>query len=149
MGDDVSGPSSLELGYLRREPQGSGHMKPRNRPAIRRRWFLAAALVGALVILAVALVPPGPERPEIAAKAVGSWHEIDTPQHSRLVLRAEGDGLYHVIYARVDGDHAVLRGDTLVIVWGGNDSCTLIYDGKLDRLTAATGSGTFTLVRLP
>lgn len=56
MGDDVAGPSSLELGYLRREPKGSGHRPPQDGPARLRSWLWVVVLVGVLAALAIAVV---------------------------------------------------------------------------------------------
>jgi hypothetical protein len=150
VGGAIDSPNSEQLGYLRREPHG-GPQPPQDRPTRWTRWLWVALLAGVLVTLAVTLVLTRPETPEIATKAVGSWREVDTPQHSRLVLDAEGGRLYHVIYARAEGDHAFLRGDTIVVLRYRNGSeitCTLSYDAESDRLTAATGRGTFILERM-
>jgi hypothetical protein len=151
VGGAIDSPNAEQLGYLRREPH-----PPQDRPARRshRLWF--ALLAGVLVTLAVTLLLTRPDKPEIATKAVGSWREIDTLQRYRLVLDAEGDELYRVIYDRVGGfggggAHAFRRGDRIVVVqwWNGSRmTCTFTYDSQRDRLTAATSRGTFTLERI-
>jgi hypothetical protein len=146
----IDGPSSEQLGYLRREPEGSPRRPQQDRPTRRRRWLWVALPAGVLVLLAVTRVVTRPERPAIATKAVGSWREIDTSEGCPLVLMSEGSLLYHVLYARVEGDHGLLRDDTIVVLreWpSGEVTCILNYDTQHDRLTAATGKGTFTLER--
>ena len=56
MADFVSGPSSSELGYLRREPRGSGHRPQQDGPSRLRSWLWVVVLVGVLVVLAIVVV---------------------------------------------------------------------------------------------
>ena len=147
----IDGPSSEQLGYLRRRKGGQAAAD--QRPG-RRYWvdiLLVAAIVVLLTILLVLYLTDRP--PQIASAAPGTWREVGTPEGYSLVIQATTNGYFKVDYPRVGGQRGTLRDDSIVIMRGWDDPaarCSLTYNSGTGRLTATTDhQGTFTLERAP
>ena len=145
----IDGPSSEQLGYLRRRK--GGHSAADQEPG-RGFWVgiaLVAVIVVLLAVLAVLYLTDRP--PQIVSAAPGTWREVGTPEGYSLVLREAPNDYFRVDYPRVGGQRATLRGDSIVIMRSWDDPaarCVLTYDAESDRLTAKSDQGTFTLERV-
>jgi hypothetical protein len=146
----IDGPSSEQLGYLRRREGGEAAAD--QQPA-RRYWVgiaLVAVIVVLLAVLAVLYLTDRP--PQIVTAAPGTWREVGTPERYSLVLRETANDYFKVDYPRVGGLRAMLRGDSIVIMRSWDDPaarCVLTYDAGSDRLTAKSDQGMFALERVP
>jgi hypothetical protein len=113
-----------------------------------RKGIVVLLVATGVALAAVVIVPPllRPADLAIAAKAVGTWREIDTPEAFKLRISPDARAtLYHFTYPR--SSNAALMGgleDDHINIWGENASAVMwvvTYDERRDMLTLTRPRG--------